>query len=178
MVEYAAFLRGINVGGHHKVPMAQLKNCLEDMGFENVKTLLNSGNVVFGCDLKDTGELEKRLETKLAEVFGFGIPCMVISKKELLRWIEYDPFSRVETHPDIRLYISIIRSGSMARAGSPDSFDDGAFTIISREGRMVASVLDLSLSKTVKGMEALEKMYGKDITTRNWNTIQKIAKLF
>lgn len=178
MAEFTAFLRGINVGGHHKVPMAQLKKCLEEMGFVDVRTLLNSGNAVFGCDSEEAGELEKRLEAKLAEEFGFGIPCMVISKEELQRWVDADPFSQVEIHPDIRLYISIIRSGSMARAGSPDSFDDGAFTIISREGRMVASVLDLSLTKTVKGMESLEKIYGKDITTRNWNTIQKVAKLF
>jgi len=178
MVEYAAFLRGINVGGHHKVPMAQLKKCLEEMGFVNVRTLLNSGNAVFGCDSEEAGELEKRLEAKLAEEFGFGIPCMVISKEELLRWVEVDPFSQVEIHPDIRLYISIIRSGKVAPIGSPDSYDGGAFAIISGEGRMVASVLDLSITKTVKGMDALEKMYGKDITTRNWNTIQKVVKLY
>ena len=178
MTKCAAFLRGINVGGHHKVPMAQLKKCLEDMGCENVQTLLNSGNVVFGCDSKDSGELEKRLEAKLAEEFCFGIPCMVITKDELQRWIEADPFSRIEIHPDIRLYISIIRSGTVAPADSPESYDGGAFCIISRNGRMVASVLDLSMTKTVKGMESLEKIYGKDITTRNWNTIQKVAQLF
>lgn len=178
MASYAAFLRGINVGGHHKVPMAQLKKCMEEMGLGNVKTLLNTGNVVFACNSEEAGMLEKRLEAKLAEEFGFNIPSMVIPMEELQQWIEADPFSRVDIHPDIRLYISIIRSGSMARAGSPDSFDDGAFTIISREGRMVASVLDLSLTKTVKGMEALEKLYGKDITTRNWNTIIKVSKLF
>jgi len=99
MAEFTAFLRGINVGGHHKVPMAQLKKCLEEMGFADVRTLLNSGNAVFGCDSEEAGELEKRLEAKLAEEFGFGIPCMVISKEELQQWVEADPFSQVEIHP-------------------------------------------------------------------------------
>lgn len=60
----------------------------------------------------------------------------------------------------------------------PVVYDDGAFIILSIMGRAIASVLDLSLTKTVKGMEALEKLYGKDITTRNWNTIIKVSKLF
>jgi len=45
--KYVAFLRGINVGGHHKVPMADLRKELEKLGFENVMTLLNSGNIIF-----------------------------------------------------------------------------------------------------------------------------------
>lgn len=178
MAKYAAFLRGINVGGHHKVPMGQLKKCMEEMGFGNVKTLLNSGNVVFESDVTEAAELERDIEGRLATVFGFKIPTMVLAKSEIDGLITHDPFLHVKLHDDIRQYISIVRPGVHPIDDFPVVYDDGAFIILSIMGRAIASVLDLSLTKTVKGMEALEKLYGKDITTRNWNTIVKVSKLF
>ena len=178
MASYAAFLRGINVGGHHKVPMAQLKKCMEEMGLGNVKTLLNTGNVVFESDVAESAELELLIEGKLATDFGFKIPTMVVTRHEVDGWISDNPFVRVKLHDDIRQYISIVRAGMHPKGDFPVVYDDGAFTILSILGRAVTSVLDLSLTKTVKGMEALEKLYGKDITTRNWNTIVKVSKLF
>jgi uncharacterized protein (DUF1697 family) len=178
MASYAAFLRGINVGGHHKVPMVQLKMAVESLGTSNVKTLLNSGNVTFDSDFSDVAELERLLEVKFATVFGFNIPTMVVTKQDLDSWISDDPFGQIEINPDIRLYISIVRPGTDSLIQFPIAYDEGAFQIVSRKGRAVASVLDLSITKTVKGMEALEKLYGKDITTRNWNTIIKVSKLF
>jgi uncharacterized protein (DUF1697 family) len=177
MPQYAAFLRGINVGGHHKVPMAQLKACTESLGASNVKTLLNSGNVVFDSDFSEVAALERLLESKFATVFGFNIPTMVVTKQELDSWLKDDPFSRVDLHADIRLYISIVRPAAEPKVDFPVVHDDGAFQVLSQNGRAIASVLDLSLTKTVKGMDALEKLYGKDITTRNWNTILKVGMI-
>lgn len=160
------------------MPMAQLKKCMEEMGLGNVKTLLNTGNVVFESDVAESAELELLIEGKLATDFGFKIPTMVVTRHEVDGWISDNPFVRVKLHDDIRQYISIVRAGMHPKGDFPVVYDDGAFTILSILGRAVTSVLDLSLTKTVKGMEALEKLYGKDITTRNWNTIVKVSKLF
>ena len=75
--KYVAFLRGINVGGHHKVPMADLRKELEKLGFENVETLLNSGNIIFEAISNNEGNLEKKISAHLEKSFGFPIPTVI-----------------------------------------------------------------------------------------------------
>lgn len=172
-----AFLRGINVGGHHKVPMADLRNNLIELQCENVKTLLNSGNIVFDTNEKDIQTLENKIENHLAKSFGFPIPVILKKKTEILQLIENDPFKIVSVNKDIRLYVSFLKHTPESTLALPYISKDNAFRILSLENKIILSVLDLSISNTTKGMDDLEKHFGKEITTRNWNTIVKIAKL-
>lgn len=151
-----AFLRGINVGGHHKVPMATLRQVFLDMGFGSVSTLLNSGNVRFESTETDLPALEQRLEARLKDVFGFTIPVLIRTAESLRALVDASPFAHLLSEakdPDIRLYITFTRSGDA-----------------------IPSVVDLRDSRTVKTMEDLERRLGKDITTRNWNTIRKLSE--
>lgn len=100
---YIALLRGINVGGHHKVPMAELRSLLERLGFENVSTLLNSGNVVFQTTENEGSKLEKLLVQKIGQEFGFEVPVMVRRREEIEELMSKKPFKAIETHKDIRL---------------------------------------------------------------------------
>ena len=83
MVRYIAFLRGINISGKNKVPMAELKKGFEEIGFAEVKTYLNSGNVIFSSDEDDMVEITNRIETMIKRQFGLEIPVFVISKETL-----------------------------------------------------------------------------------------------
>lgn len=83
MKRYAAFLRGINISGKNKVPMADLKKGFESLDFGEVKTYLNSGNVVFSSDEKDRGSLTKKIEGMIENQFALKIPVFVISKENL-----------------------------------------------------------------------------------------------
>ena len=83
MVRYIAFLRGINISGKNKVPMAELKKGFEEIGFAEVKTYLNSGNVIFSSDEDDMVEITNRIETMTKRQFGLEIPVFVISKETL-----------------------------------------------------------------------------------------------
>ncbi len=83
MKRYAAFLRGVNISGKHKVPMAELKKGFERLGFKEVRTYLNSGNVVFSTDENDTKDITVQIETMIKNQFGFDIPVFVISKERL-----------------------------------------------------------------------------------------------
>lgn len=74
---YIAFLRGINVGGHHKVPMSELKKEFQKLGFENIVTLLNSGNIIFEGSSNNTTSLEQQISTHLENVFGFSILTII-----------------------------------------------------------------------------------------------------
>lgn len=81
-MKYIALLRGINVGGNRKVEMKKLKKLFESLGYTNVVTYLNSGNVIFGSDTKqDT--LQKKIPKKLKKEFGFEIPTLIKSEKEV-----------------------------------------------------------------------------------------------
>lgn len=83
MKRYIAFLRGINIGGKNKIPMADLKAGFEALGLAEVKTCLNSGNVVFSRDGNDEENLPGRLEAMINERFNLEIPVFVIAKEEL-----------------------------------------------------------------------------------------------
>lgn len=177
-LSYFLFLRGINVGGHHKVPMAELRALLERLGFSKVQTLLNSGNVIFQSEEQNETELEKRLSEQLEKKFGFTIPVLVKNPDDLREVLAADPFEKIEVTNDIRLYMSLMKSVPKDSPELPWKSDDGAFEMLLLKNKTLCSVLDVSKAKTPDAMKIVEKIYGKDITTRNVNTINKmLAKL-
>ena len=171
MGKYAALLRGINVGGNKKVPMSDLKKAFESAGFKNVKTLLNTGNIAFESSKADSGAISKLLEKK----FGFSIPALVFDFSSIEKIIKMNPFRNVKANPGIRLYVTFLPEKTQTKK-TYDS-PDGSFHIIKVIDYFVFSYLDLSKTETPDSMEMLEKVYGKGITTRNWNTVVKISKL-
>ena len=173
---YVAFLRGINVGGHHKVPMVDLRKELGKLRFKNVITLLNSGNVIFDISDNNTMELEEVISEYLENKFGFAIPAIVRKTELIYELLSNNPFRHIEVTKDIRLYISFLQEENNIELKLPWSSDDSSFKILEQRDKTIISVLDLSVSKTPKAMSALEKHYGSDITTRNWNTILRIGK--
>lgn len=176
--KYAAFLRGINVGGHHKVPMAELRQEFESLGFTNIKTLLNSGNVVFEGISEKTELLEKKISTQLEKTFGFPIPILIRTSDNIHTIIEHDPFKNIEVHKTIRLYITFLKDIPPETPPLPYVSPDSSYKIIELLDHAVCSVLDLTNTKTPDAMNVLGKFFGDDITTRNWNTIIKVWDKF
>ena len=175
MQKFVAFLRGINVGGHHKVPMADLRRTLGRLGLEDVQTLLNSGNVIFATEQRDVAHLENTISSDLARTFGFSIPVIVRPAKSIQQLYAKNPFAGIVVTKDIRLYVTFMKKKVEFGLALPWTSDDGSYKIIDVRDDIVLSVLDLSRSKTPKAMEALEKMFGKDVTTRNWKTIERLV---
>lgn len=173
---YIAFLRGINVGGHHKVPMAELRKELEKMKFKNIITILNSGNIIFEANTDEIEQLEITIEEQLEKAFGFPIPTILRSADMIEGLLKSDPFSDEVLTKDLRFYVSFLRKEPETDLPLPWINEDKSFKILALRDNTIISVLDVSVTKTPKGMEALEKTYGKDITTRNWNTIRRIEQ--
>lgn len=174
--KYIAFLRGINVGGHHKVPMADLKNEMKKLGFENIVTLLNSGNIIFEAISNDIEALENTISKHLEKAFGFPIPTILRTSEVIFGLIHSNPFKYIVLTKEIRLYVSFLRNASKTDLELPWTSSDKSFQILSESNKTILSVLDLSINNTPKSMQALENSFGKDITTRNWNTIKRIHK--
>ena len=83
MKRYVALLRGINISGKNKIPMAELKKEFERLGFIEVKTHMNTGNVVFSSGEEDIENITEQIGTTIKKQFGFDIPVFVISKEKL-----------------------------------------------------------------------------------------------
>ena len=157
------------------MPMAKLSQEMVNLGFEQVSTLLNSGNVIFSATGTEEKELEIKISTHLESVFGFPIPVLLRQSDIILNLIKADPFTQVDVTPATRLYISFLKEKPATNLVLPWTSQDSSFRILDIRDRTICSVLDLAVTATPKGMDALEQLFGKNITTRNWNTIQRIA---
>ena len=91
MERYIAFLRGINISGKNKVPMAELRQGFEQLGFTEVKTCLNSGNVSFSSEEKDTVKLTSRIQEMIQSQFNLKIPVFMITKQKLEDILRHAP---------------------------------------------------------------------------------------
>ncbi len=151
--------------------MADLCSELGNMGFRNVATILNSGNVLY-----ETTESipDSELSSRLEGAFGFPIPTLTRKFEEIMSIHREDPFAGIKVTKDIRLYVSFLKKTAPPGIGLPWKSEDGSYTLLGEKNNTVFSVLDLSIGGTPKAMESLEKFYGKEITTRNWNTLVRI----
>ncbi len=180
---YVAFLRGINVGGNKKVPMADLKKGLEKAGFKNVKTLLASGNVLLESSEKNTEALVKKIEKVIEDRFGFTSSVIVRTMGEIEKLMKADPFKGIVVTPETRLYVTFLKEKPTRSTGSgresalkiPYVSPDKSFRILSKSSGEIFSVMTVIPGKgTPEAMNILEKEFGKNITTRNWNTVKKL----
>lgn len=173
MAKYVAFLRGINVGGHNKVPMAKLREVLEKQGFQNLKTLLATGNVVFEGEKKTINNLPKILQ----ESFGFEIEIIILPFETITKIVKSNPFEAIEITPKIRLYVTFLGETPKTKLKIPYYPEDGSYKIIELTDNALFSAIDIEKMGTTQLMNILEKEFGRNITTRNYNTVMKIAEL-
>lgn len=176
-MRYIALLRGINVGGNNIIKMADLKKSFEEMGFEQVKTYIQSGNVIFNSDKKDLSKLEKEIEKVLSEKFNYISKVVIISHNQLERIIENAPNDFGVYAQDYRYDVLFLKS--------PLKAEKALEKIIIREGVDIVNLGDgaLYFSRLISkaGQSYLNKIVGtpvyKEMTIRNWNTTTKLLAL-
>lgn len=173
-MRWAALLRGVNVGGR-KLPMADLKKLVEELGHGDVKTLLASGNVVFTADERDGAVLEKALEAALASVLGLKTDVLARNSADVRKVIEANPFpDAARSHPN-HLLVSFHRDpvpdGLIGRI--PELYEGPErLEAIGRE-LYIDFPDDVGHSKLPQVMAKLK--FPKIATMRNWNTVGKLA---
>ena len=178
MQSYVAFLRGINVGGNTLITMADLKRCFESLGFKNVKTILASGNVVFEAPKSDLATLTKKIEQKLESQFGSAITVMLRSGEDIQALIGLAPFKKVKVTRDIRLHVSFLPHNAEHSLKVSQRLKGTPYDVLRATPGELCSVVDVTLKQdTTELMKVLETEFGKKITTRTWNTVERIGKL-
>lgn len=177
METYIAFLRGINVGGHQKVNMEDLRALFTSIGFSNVKTLLNSGNVIFDAPEQSAETLQLKIEQSLEQKYGYKISTIVRSKKNLQKLSDRKVFKDITITKETRLYVTFLTEPGKGTISIPYKSPEGQMEILAVIDNVVFSVVVISNNKnTTDLMGVMDKEYGKKVTTRNWNTIEKLIK--
>lgn len=174
-MRWAALLKGVNVGGNRKLPMADLRTFLEGLGLGDVKTLLASGNAVFDADEKDAGKLEARLEKEAKAELGLDTGWLLRSHAELAAIVKANPFpDAAEVHPNHLLV-------HFHREPFPkdllDGFAHDGPERLAAQGRelFVDYPDDVGHSKLPQSMNKAK--FPKLATARNWNTVLKLVEL-
>jgi uncharacterized protein (DUF1697 family) len=174
MTIYIALLRGINVSGHNKIKMADLKSTLAAMGLGRVQTYIQSGNVLFESQDQDE-PLRQRIEQEIKTVFGLAITVILRTDEELERIIRncpYDPDSLLEGQSIHLTSLSEPPSQKALDILSDNQTEIDEYHIDGQEMYFLfrQSILDSKLAKS------LQKL-GNTGTSRNWNTIMKLDAL-
>jgi uncharacterized protein (DUF1697 family) len=170
MTKYVAFPRGINAG--HAMKMEELRGVFESLGHERVKTVLASGNVLFESRKTSEASLTKELEKALEARFGARIPVVLRTRAELERLADADPFGSVEVTPKTRPYVTFLK----AKPGRRKLPTGTGYEVLGIVERTVCSVVDLSGATSPDLMRVLDKEFGTDVTTRGWNTVEKVLR--
>ena len=173
MARYAALLRGINLGPHKKVSMPALREVLEGLGFDDVQTLLQSGNAVFTASKPDT----KKVEAAIAERFGFDVKVLLRTHADLKRIVNENPFP--DAAADGRaLHVTFLSAKPATEridAIDPELFapDQVAFG----KGPEMYVWYQNGMARSNVGKYVTERKLGVVASDRNWNTVTKLLEL-
>jgi uncharacterized protein (DUF1697 family) len=165
---YAAFLRGV-MPTNAKMP--DLRNAVEAAGFTDVKTVLSSGNVVFTAAAASEAALEKKAEAAMMRTLGRSFATIIRSLDALRAMVDADPYAAFPLAPDAKRIVTFLRATSDATLSLPVEFDGAR--ILCREDREVFSAYVPS-PRGASFMVLIEKTFGKDVTTRTWDTVKKV----
>lgn len=177
MARYVALLRGINVGGNKKVPMAQLRALVEGLGFTGVTTLLQSGNVVFTSKAKKKpADLEKQLERAIEGEFGFDVSVLVRTRDELAAAIAANPLEGAEEAPSKFLvtFLSGKPEPEALKKLDPMAYQPDEFKVVGRE---LYARFPNGIGRSKLAAVLASARLGVTATARNWATVTKLLEL-
>jgi uncharacterized protein (DUF1697 family) len=183
MASHVALLRGINVGGRNKVPMAELREVVTSLGHAAVTTYIQSGNVLFTTAETDTGKLASALQTAIADAFGVTSAVVVLSRDELARILDTNPYRDA---PNPRLVHVVFLNAELpadlldrVRAAADASAGKGSRDTITAIGPAV--FLDtpdgFGASELAQVLLRILGQAGLVATARNWATSTKLLSL-
>ncbi len=177
-MKYISILRGINVSGQKKIKMSDLRLLYESLGFQNVVTYIQSGNVIFDTTVKNMADLKISIENAIEEKYEYHIPVIIRTNSEIGDIIKNCPFGLVDLVKDgTRILVTILTSEPSETRISAILKYAAATEKIVISGKEVYLYCPNGYGKSKLSNTLLEKKLGIDATTRNWKTIHKLYEL-
>lgn len=176
MPRYVALLRGINVGKNKRIAMGDLKALHETLGYTDVKTHLNSGNVVFTADVAADDTLAHDIERAIASSLDMDVPVIVRSGEEMELIVESNPFPQhADDHKTLHVTFLLKRPDPAAIEALADhEKGDDDYRVIGTE---VYLYYPNKLTGATFMPNGLDKALGMHTTSRNWRTVARLAEL-
>jgi len=175
-MRYIALLRGINVGGNTMIKMAELKSSFEELGFKNVVSYINSGNLAFDSTKSPEEKVCTKIEKAIEKDFGKTIPVMIREQASIRNILDNNPFhGAYETHKQMHVLF-------MKEKMPKDKQDQlkAAETELEKfeiHDREIYALLKAGVADSLLGKGFIEKKLKVAITGRNWRTVEKLAEL-
>lgn len=176
MSTFIGLLRGINVGGHNKVPMAELRPLCAELGWGDVQTYIQSGNLVFTAGGAPAA-LETQLERAIERRFGLTVSVIVRAAKDWPAYVEENPFPEASEKEPNAVMLGL--SKSPPKAGAEAGLRERA-----THGERIAQVGDalwIHFSNGVAGSKLspglFDRLVGSPVTMRNWRTVLKLGEM-
>ena len=173
-MRYVLLLRGINVGGKNKIKMIELKNMFESINFKNLKTYIQSGNVIFDYESIACIKLEDRIEKKISETFGLLVKAIIRTEDEFRKIVNNNPFINESCIEVDKLHVMLMKDvpdPELVLLLDVKKEENEKFVIISKE---IYLYCPNGYGKTKLNNNMFEKKLKISATTRNWKTINNI----
>jgi uncharacterized protein (DUF1697 family) len=176
LTTYVALLRGINVGGRKRIGMSDLRSLLQDLGYANVRTHLQSGNALFGSSAKSVAKIEREISARIAKDLGLDVAVLVRSGRDMARVVKDNPFAAEVTDPaKVHVaFLSGIPAPDRIRGIDPDGFLPERFQM---SGKQIYLWCPYGVAGSTMLDSFADRRLGVTVTIRNWRTVQKLAEL-
>jgi len=177
MSTYIALLRGINVSGQKKIKMAELRQHLSALGFEQVQTYIQSGNVVFQCPAQATANLAKAIQDKIQLVYGWQVPTTVLEPGTLQQVLAHNPYLNEHGADPKHLYVTFLQQPPAAeQLATLETLKAGQEQFMLYQ-HWLYLYLPHGAGRTKLDNNTLERKLNTQATTRNWKTCQTLWQM-
>jgi|CZKI01.1.fsa_nt_gi uncharacterized protein (DUF1697 family) len=176
MAVNVALLRGINMGGHKKVSMSDLRALLAQLGFADAQSLLQSGNLVFRGDSRP-GDLEHMLETEAERRLGLRTDVFVRTSEECREVVARNPFRAAAEKDPSHLVVMFLKKAPDAESVRALQAAITGPEIVRSRGRQAYIVYPANIGDSRLTVSVIDRVLGTRATGRNWNTVLKISAL-
>jgi len=177
MIRYVAFLRAINVGGQKLIKMTELARIFTAVGFRNVRTYIQSGNVIFDAASAHPEALRRKIEKTLQQALGYEVTVILRSLAEIEALVRRDPFKKIKTGAEAMLFVVFLSAEPQRKPKLPLVSKTENLECFAVKDRAAFIVSHLKKNGWFGfPNKFVEKELGVLGTTRNWSTVNKILK--
>jgi uncharacterized protein (DUF1697 family) len=177
MPVYISMLRGVNVGGHNRMKMDQLRNLFAPLGCEQAQTYIQSGNVVFRAARQSSLALSQKIEKSIQAEFGFSVTVVTKTSAEMGATIQNNPFLKKRGVDVSNLHVTFLSQAPDATALKKLAAVDGGPDEFAHSGEVIYLYCQNRYSETKLSNSFLEKALAIHATTRNWTTVNKLYEM-
>ena len=176
-MKYVAFLRAVNVGGHNKIKTEDLKKLFVSIGYKNVKTVIQSGNVIFESSGKGIKSITSKIEDKLFEFMTKEIKVFVRTQTELLKIVRQNPFGKTIGNDKIKTYVFFLYEEPKEKIKIPFITASEEVRILSKNDLNLFLLVEKVPGKASSPNDLIEKAFKVHATARNWHVVCKIIEI-